>query len=469
MKKNGRKTGFSRRDFVKGVCGLSAFAIVPRYVLGGDGNTPPSEKINIACIGVGDQGMRVMQEYLKKPEVHIVAVCDVNRSGKYPGNKIKGREPGKEEVEKFYAEQRQSGAYKGCAAFNDYREMFANLKDFDAVLIATPDHTHTVISMAAMQAGKHVHCQKPLTHSVYEARQLAEAARKYKVATMVFTAIQASESTRQLSEWILDGAIGPVREVINWSNRPVWPQGMERPKETPPVPEGMDWDLWIGPAPMRPYNPAYHPFNWRGWLDFGTGALGDMGCYSFDTIFRVMKLKAPDTVAASSSGLNSETYPRSSVVTYEFPARGEMPPVKLTWYDGGRKPPRPAELGLGEEFGDGNGGILFIGDNGKILCNFQGSNPKIIPDSKMQAYKQPAKMLARSIGHDEEWFRACKGGQAGGANFEYSGLITETLMLGNVALRFKETLKWDSDALKVTNIPEANKYIRREYRQGWVL
>jgi predicted dehydrogenase len=469
MRKNGRGKGISRRDFVRGVCGLSAFAIVPRYVLGGDANVPPSEKINLACIGVGDQGMRVMAEYLKMPEVRIVAVCDVNRSGKYPGNQIKGREPARQAVEKFYAEQNSTGAYKGCSAYNDYREMLAKQKDFDAVLVATPDHSHAVVSMAVMQAGKHVHCQKPLTHSVYEARQLAEGAKRYKVATQVYTAIQASESTRQLCEWIWAGAIGPVREVINWSNRPVWPQGIDRPKDIPPVPEGFDWDLWLGPAPYRPYNPAYHPFKWRGWLDFGTGALGDMGCYSFDTIFRVLKLKAPDTVQASSSGLNTETYPRQSVVTYEFPARGDMPAVKLTWYDGGRKPPRPAELEAGKDMGDGNGGILFVGDNGKILCDFQGSNPRIIPDSKMQAYKQPPQTLPRSIGHDKEWFRACKGGQPGGANFEISGLITEALLLGNVALRFKESIKWDSDSLKVTNIPEANKFIRRDYRQGWVL
>jgi predicted dehydrogenase len=465
----GQDKGTSRRDFLKYVGGVAVFNIVPRYALGGDGNIPPSEKLNIACIGVGDQGTRVMAEYLKMPEVQIVAVCDVNQSGKYPGKQIKGREPARQAVEQFYAEQSPTGAYKGCAAYNDFREMLAKQKDFDAVLVATPDHSHAVVSMAAMQAGKHVHCQKPLTHSVYEARRLAEAAKKYKVATQVFTAIQASESTRQLCEWIWAGAIGPVRQVINWSNRPVWPQGIDRPKDTPPVPEGFDWDLWIGPAPFRPYHPAYHPFNWRGWLDFGTGALGDMGCYSFDTIFRVLKLKAPDTVYASSSGLNTETYPRQSVVTYEFPARGDMPPVTLTWYDGGRRPPRPAELEAGKDMGDGNGGILFVGDNGKILCDFQGSNPRIIPDSKMQAYKQPPQTLPRSIGHDKEWFRACKGGQPGGANFEVSGLITEALLLGNVALRFKEPVKWDSDSLKVTNIPEANKFIQRDYRQGWVL
>ncbi len=459
----------SRRDFVKGACSLSAFAIVPRFVLAGAGETPPSEKINIACIGVGDQGVRVMNEYLKMPEVRIVAVCDVNQSGIYPGNQTKGREPAKAIVEKFYAEQSPAGSYKGCAAFNDYRQMLAELKDFDAVLIATPDHTHAVISIAAMQAGKHVHCQKPLTHSAFEARQLAEAAKKYKVATQVFTAIQASESTRQLCEWIWAGAIGPVREVHNWSNRPVWPQGLERPKDTPPVPEGLDWDLWLGPAPYRPYHPAYHPFNWRGWLDFGTGALGDMGCYSFDTIFRVLKLKAPESVQAVSSGVNTETYPNQSIVTYKFPARGDMPPVTLIWYDGGRKPKRPPELEADKEFGEGNGGILFVGDNGKILCDFQGTNPRIIPDSKMQAYKPPAPTLPRSIGHNQEWFRACRGGEPAGANFEIAGPITETLMLGNVTLRFKEPIKWDSPSLKVTNIPEANKYLRRDYRQGWTL
>jgi len=219
----------------------------------------------------------------------------------------------------------------------------------------------------------------------------------------------------------------------------------------------------------RLYNPAYHPFNWRGWLDFGTGALGDMGCYSFDTIFRVLKLKAPDTVQASSSGINSETYPRASVVTYEFPARGDMPAVTLTWYDGNRKPARPPELEAGKGMGDGNGGILFVGDNGKILCDFQGSNPRIIPDAKMQAFKQPPQTLPRSIGHDEEWIEACKGGKPGGANFEIAGPITEALLLGNVALRFKEPLEWDSSSLKVPNIPEANKFIQRDYRQGWTL
>jgi len=460
----------TRRGFMRGVASAAAFTIVPRFVLGGEEHISPSEKLNIACIGVGDQGMRVMAEYLKMPEVQIVAVCDVNKSGSdYPKNETNGREPAKEKVEQYYAEQSPSGGYKGCAAYNDYRELLAKEKGVDGVLVATPDHSHAIIALAAMKAGKHVHCQKPMTHSIYEARRLAEAAKEYKVATQVFTGNQASEATRLLCEWIWAGAIGAVREVHNWSNRPIWPQGIERPAETPPVPAGFDWDLWIGPAPYRPYNPAYHPFNWRGWCDFGTGALGDMGCYSFDTIFRVLKLKSPRTVQASSTKINDETYPQASIITYEFAARDEMPAVTLTWYDGGLRPPRPAELEPGRDMGDWSGGLLFVGDSGKILCNFTGASPAIIPESKMQVFKKPAATLPRSIGHDKEWFRACRGGEPAGANFQTAGPITEAILLGNAALRFKEPLKWDSDSLKVVNIPEANRYINPDYRQGWTL
>lgn len=448
----------------------TAFTIVPRHVLGGIGNTAPSKKINLACIGVGDQGMRVMKEYLKKPEVRVIAVCDVNKtSDDYPKGATLGREPGREEVDEYYASQTPSGSYRGCAAYNDFRELLVKEKDVDAVLVATPDHSHAVVSLEAMKAGKHVHCQKPVTHSIYEARKLAEAARKYKVATQVFTAVQASESTRLLCEWIWDGAIGPVREVHNWSNRPIWPQGLERPEETPPVPANLDWDLWLGPAAYRPYHPAYLPFIWRGWLDFGTGALGDMGCYAFDTIFRVLKLKAPTSVEAVSTEVNSESYPLASIIHYEFGAREEMPPVRLTWYDGGLKPPRPEELEPGRDMGDWNGGLLFVGDKGKILCRFMGGEPQVIPESKMKAYKQPPKTLPRSIGHDKEWFEACRGGKPAGANFEIAGPITEALLLGNVALRTGRKLYWDAPNMKVINVPEANEYIHTPYRSGWTL
>ncbi len=463
------KKVMGRRQFIGAVGAAAAFSIVPRSVLGGEGQTPPSEKVNIACIGVGDQGMRVMQGYLKKPQIQVVAVCDVNESSSdYPKGATLGREPARQEVDKYYGENRPSGTYKGCKAYKDFREAIAD-KDVEAVLVATPDHWHAIISLEAMKAGKHVHCQKPMTHSVYEARRLGEAAKQYKVATQVFTGNQASEDTRLLCEWIWDGAIGPVREVHNWSNRPIWPQGMDRPKETPPVPPGLDWDFWLGPAPARPYHPAYLPFVWRGWLDFGTGALGDMGCYSFDTIFRALKLNAPTSVEGSSTKLNDETYPLASVITYKFAARGDMPAATLIWYDGGLKPPMPAEVETGEDVGDGNGGLLFIGDKGKILCNFHGSKPRIIPKSQMDAYKQPAKTLPRSPGHDEEWIEACRGGKPGGANFTVAGPITEALLLGNVSLRTGQKIEWDSANMKITNAADADKYIRRQYRSGWTL
>jgi predicted dehydrogenase len=327
-----------------------------------------------------------------------------------------------------------------------------------------------------MKAGKHVYCQKPLTHTVLEARKMAESARKYRVATQLGTVNQASEESRLLREWIWAGAIGAVREVHNWSNRPIWPQGIDRPTETPPVPATLAWDRWLGPAPYRPYHPAYLPLVWRGWLDFGTGALGDMGCYSFDTIFRVMKLAHPTSIEASGSAfapkmwnhlqINTETYPRASVIRWQFPARADMPPVTVTWYDGGMFPAEPDELEgrpLHRE------GLLFVGDKGKILCDFAGGNPRLIPESKMQAFKRPPKTLPRSIGHHDEWLRACKGGEPAGANFGYSGLVTQALLLGNVALRTRRKLYWDGPNFKVTNIPEANNYLHFDYRQPWSL
>jgi hypothetical protein len=313
-----------------------------------------------------------------------------------------------------------------------------------------------------------------LTHTLYEARRLAEIARETGVATQIAVANQASEDTRLLCEWIWDGAIGPVREVANWSSRPFWAQGIERPKETERVPEGLDWDLWLGPAQERSFNHAYLPFVWRGWTDFGCGALGDMGSYSFDTIFRVLKLEAPVSVEASSSDRYDESYPLASIVRYDFAARGNMPPVKFTWYDGGLKPPRPEELALNLPLkGDGeenDEGLLFIGDRGKILCAFNGGSPKLIPEAKMASYKQPPKTLPRSPGNEREWLDACKGGKVKpGGNFEFSGMVTETLLLGNVASCTGQRLDWDRSNVKVTNSESAQKFVRPERRAGWEL
>ena len=455
-----KSTDISRRDFIGGAAAVTAFTIVPRYVLGAPRNIQPSEKVNIACIGVGDQGSRDMKSFLDKADVQIVAVCDVDA-----GNRDRARQT----VEQKYGN-------KSCAAYSDFRTMLEKQKDFDAVLVVTPDHSHAIVSMTAMKAGKHVYCQKPLTHTVFEARKLAEAAREYKVATQLGTANQASEGSRLLREWLWDGAIGPVREVHNWSNRPIWPQDIDRPADTPPVPPALDWDLWLGPAPYRPYHPIYLPLVWRGWWDFGTGALGDMGCYSFDTIFRALKLEHPVGVEAGCSAyspkmwapleINKETYPRASMIRYEFPARGDMPAVKLIWYDGGLMPPEPEEM-QGQKMPIE--GLLFVGDKGKILSDFSGGSPMLIPDSKMRSYKQPPKTIPRSIGHHEEWLRACRGGEPAGANFEFSAVVTQALLLGNVAIRAHRKLYWDGPNMKVTNIPEANKLLHCSYRDGWQL
>ncbi len=503
----------SRRKFLR-QSGATAIGltVVPRHVLGGAGYVPPSDKINIAFIGVGAQGLRVMLHFLKEPDVQGVAVCDPNKIGSnYPqwGNHefchsvrrllgvdsgwdwlspdqplqlshtlrvtsgVAGREPCQKIVDACYATQQRSGQYRGCTAYSDFRELLEKQKDLDAVVVCTTDSLHAAVSAAAMKKRKHVFCQKPLTHTIYEARRLSEIARETGVATQIAVANQASESTRLLCEWIWDGAIGPVREVMNWSSRPFWPQGIDRPKETEAVPEGLDWNLWLGPAPERPFNRVYLPFLWRGWYDFGCGSLGDMGSYSFDTIFRALKLEAPLSVDASSTDLYEETFPQASIIHYNFPGRGDMPPVKFSWYDGGLKPARPDELeegrplkGVAEE----EEGLLFVGDQGKILCSFNGEDPKLIPDSKMKRFKQPPKSLPRSPGNEREWLNACKGSKVvPGGNFEISGRVTETLLLGNVAIRTAQKINWDSAKLEVVNSVVAEKYVRPTRRPGWEL
>jgi predicted dehydrogenase len=501
----------SRRKFIGQSAAAAAFTVVPRRVLGGAGYVAPNDKINMAFIGVGAQGFRVMLGFLGQPDVQGVAVCDCNKSGaNYPQwdthefcnsvrkllgvdsgwdwlspdqplqlshtlrttSGVAGREPSQKVVDGYYASKQRSGQYHGCAAYNDFRELLEKQKDLDAVVVCTTDNLHAAVSAAAMKKGKHVFCQKPLTHTIYEARRLAEIARQTGVATQIAVANQASEDTRLLCEWIWDGAIGPVREVQNWSSRPFWPQGIERPTQGEPVPEGLDWDLWLGPAQQRAFNHAYLPFAWRGWTDFGCGALGDMGSYSFDTIFRVLKLESPASVEASSSDRYDETYPLASIVRYEFPARGDMPPVRFTWYDGGLMPRRPDELEETASFQGGNEndeGLLFIGDRGKIFCGFHGNNPRLIPQAKMDSYKQPPKTLPRSPGNEREWLDACKGGKVKpGGNFEFEGLVTETLLLGNVACCTGEKLKWDRANLKVSSAA-GQKYVSPERRAGWEL
>lgn len=438
----------TRRNLLKSTAAAGLFTVLPGRVLGQTGPVPPSEKLNIAVVGVGGKGFSDAESVSSQ---NIVAICDVDdRCG-----------------------ARAFGRWPNAARYRDFRVMLEKQKDIDAVIVATPDHTHALISLTAMKMGKHVFCQKPLTHTVEEAQLMARVAAEMKVATQMGNQGQAEEAPRRTQEIIEDGAIGHIREVHVWTDRPMqgamgvyWPQGIDRPGDTPPVPDHIDWNLWLACAPERPYHPAYHPFRWRGWLDFGTGALGDIGCHAMDQVFKTLKLGYPQSVQASCSRVNGQSYPVASMVTYEFGARGEMPPVTLTWYDGGLKPPRPAELEQGRQLGDG--GLLYIGDKGKIL------DGRIIPETKMQDYKLPPKRLPRSIGHYEEWIEACKGGKPAGSNFSVAGPLTEVVLLGNIAIRaeLRETLKrqkllWDAEKKEFSNLPEANAFLKKSYREGF--
>ena len=422
-------------------------------MLGGPGHIPPSEKLNIAGVGVGGQGGWDLDQVENE---NIVALCDVDST---------------------YA-AKTFARYPRAKQYRDYCEMFAKEKGIDAVVVGTPDHIHAVVSMMAIKLGKHVYCEKPLTRTIHEARALARAAREHKVATQMGNQGMAFEGNRLIKEWLADGAIGPVREVHVWSDRPThsgklplyWAQGIERPQERPPVPSGLDWNLWLGPAPWRPYHSVYAPFSWRGWWDFGSGGLGDMGIHNLAPVFDALQLGAPTCVDASSTAVYKETLPLACCVHYQFPARGDRPPVQLHWYDGGMVPPRPEELEKGREL-DREDGILFVGDKGKMLVEgWGGHSPRLIPEERMKSYRRPAKTLPRSIGHHREWLEACKRGTPTQSNFAFAGPLTEAVLLGTVSVRLGgRQLVWDSENLRVTNIPEANRYIHYDYRKGWTL
>ena len=445
----------SRRRFMGTAAAAAAFTYVPKRVLGQPGVPSANNKLNIAAIGVGGMGAGNIRKCAGE---NIVALCDVDF--KRGGDTLK--------------------TYPKARRFKDFRVMLDKMeKEIDAVIIATPDHTHAVATMDAMRRGKHVYTQKPLTHSIWEARQLTEAARKYKVATQMGNQGHSSEGARLTVEWIRAGVIGQVREVHCWSDRPLrgtrfqdrlyWHQGLsKRPQGNPPVPGTLDWDLWLGPAPYRDYHPAYVPFDWRGWWDFGTGALGDMGCHIIDHPYWALKLGHPESVEASSTHIHSETAPLASHITYKFPAREGLPPVTMVWYDGGICPPRPDELEPEAKWQVD--GVLYVGDRGKIMHASHGGPPSLIPVSRMRGFQRPDKTLPRVKGsHEQNWIDACKGGEPACSNFDYAGPMTEVVLLGNLAVRSKGRLMWDGPNMRVTNNDAANQYVRRAYRQGWML
>ena len=448
MKRYSDMSPLSRRTFLKGLAAGGAVALAGPRILSA---RSPNEKLNIACIGAGGRGGAHVQSALGE---NLVALADVDR---------------------LHLEKAAEKATR-AAAFTDYRKMFDKMhKDIDAVVVATPDHTHAHATMTALRLDKHVYTEKPLAHSIFEARAMAAEAAKRKLATQMGNQGHAEEGYRLLCEWIWDGAIGDVREAHAWTDRPAgwWPQGVDRPKAQP-VPARLDWDLWLGPAPQRPYASGYHPSRWRGWFDFGTGALGDMGCHIMDGAFWALKLVSPERVSVESSDHNGDSYPAWSVVTWHFGPRDKMPACKLVWHEAKRLPPpelahlRPKGGGRPAEKYPDNGS-LFVGDKGAILIS-HGGGPRLIPEQRMKDYKRPDKTIPRSNGgHWTEWVRACKGGRAAMSHFGYSGPLTEMVLAGCLAQRANREILWDAKAMKVTSVPEADAYVRPEYRKGWDL
>ena len=450
----------------------AGLTIVPRHVLG-KGFQAPSDTVNVAVVGY-IHGMGTSNLTAVGKSDNIVALCDCDTS---------------EAAKAVLVKNGIAEKYPKAVMHQDFRKMFEKQKDIDAVVVATPDHNHAVVAMAAMQLGKHVYVQKPLTRTIGEARVLADAARKYKIVSQMGNQGHSGEGVRLMQEWVAAGAIGPIREVHCWTNRPIWPQGFARPTDTPPVPEGFDWDLWIGPSPMRPYNPAYHPFSWRAWQDFGAGAMGDMACHVMDAACTILKLGAPSSVIATeafnvvqipgATGWQgskrveyNDSYPPASVIHLSFPARGAMPPVKLHWYDGGILPERPDELEPDRKLPES--GTIFVGDKGKMMCETYSEGPRLIPETAMTAFTRPPKTLPRvpdgAQGHEKNWLDAIRTHGQATSNFDYAGPFTEVVLLGNVALRFPgQRLMWDGASMTVTNVAEANQFVQPHYREGWSL
>ncbi len=502
----------NRRQFLSYTAtSAAAFTFVPRHVLGGPNQIAPSEKITVALIGCGFQGLAELPGMLAAPELQFVAVCDPNRdtndyvdwgkdglrsalaaalgkpdwrksAGGCPG----GREVGRELIDLYYASKRPGEKFKGCAAYTDFRELLDKAAGVDAVKIMTPDHLHATVAIAAMKKGKQVLLHKPLANRVREARLVIETARQTKVATH-FLPASAGAEVRMAAEWIKAGAIGKLREIHNWSNRPVWPQYATIPTDRPPVPKDFDWDLWLGPSLPRPYHPHYTHAVFRGWYEFGGGPVADMGHYSLWPVFQEFELDAPFAVESTPSHVctiidhvsqkihNDYSFPFASTIRFKFAAKGERPAVDLFWYDGGMKPRTPEELEAGNKELPAEG-MMFVGDQGTILGGFRCEDARIITAGEsraLSASKPPAIPSGANRNRPDwnaSWIRAFKGGAPTYGNFQLAGPISEAFNLGAVSLRLGgRRLLWDASKATITNLPEANKYLTREYRKGWEL
>ncbi|MCC6154255.1 MAG: Gfo/Idh/MocA family oxidoreductase [Candidatus Hydrogenedentes bacterium] len=405
-----------------------------------------NEKLNIACVGVGGQGQSDLRAVMHE---NIVALCDVDA----------------ERAKEVFASERFASTPK----YNDYRVMLEKQKDIDAVVIAIPDHMHAFVATAAMQLGKHVYVEKPMAHSIAEVHKLAATARQYKVATQMGNQGHSMPGVWMLCKMIDANIIGPVREVQCWTNRPSWPQGLERPTDTPPVPASLNWDVWLGSAQERPYNPVYLPHKWRGWWDFGCCAMGDMGCHILDAPYTSLNLGAPTKMSAETSGVNNETGPKWSIINFEFPARGDKPAVKLTWYDGGKMPPRPEGLPDDFKLGDRDGGSLLIGEKGAITVGTYGGGPRFLSAEQQSKWDAMAPERDEFLGHHRPWIAACKGEKPSLSNFDYAAPFTEVVLLGNVAMRAGQPIEWDTATKTVKNLPDANRFVDPPYRTGWTL
>lgn len=466
----------SRRRFLRdsAIVGGS-FMILPRHVLG-RGFIAPSDKLNIAAIGAGGKGASDIAEFSKSPFVNIVSLCDVD-------------------------DRQSAGSRKNfpkATYYKDFREMLAKEKNnIDACSISTPDNVHGVATLAAMQLGKHVYTQKPLTHDIYEARILAQAAAKYKVVTQMGNQGGSGDGVRRTKELIDSGIIGEVTEAKAWTNRPVWPQGVATPTGKFDIPKELDWDLWLGPAKFIDYNPAYLPFNWRGWWAFGTGALGDMACHIMDPIYRILPIDYPDSAECSvatvwkemwNDSQNPDACPPASIIHLNYPRKDGKGNIKVSWHDGGLLPERPDELLPEEPFGNWDGGVLFIGTKGKLLADCYGANPRLLPTKLMKEKTLPKETIKRvPEGHYIQWVNACIAGYGKGETsspFEYAGPFTESILMGNLAIRSflmtnpklkgwedkylgRKKLLWDAKNMKVTNFDEANQFVKRDYRDGY--